>query len=225
MTTDTKTATVTLPASVWLAALDTCKATCADGRDGRDGRANLTAVSVRIVDGRVTFAGADGFALVRVTVDETPAEGNGDYLIGTVDEAYSPFKTAISLLKVAAKDQANIPVTFTDKAAEMIIGATRITIPLLDATYPRYEELIPAIQPDATISHIAMDANLIGGILAIASKYGRKTSRKGTIARFRFTEDRSPARIDWNGNGWHATAAVMPMFVDWTGDADALGDR
>ena len=221
MTTTEATQTITLPASTWLAALDSCRELAAKG----DTRPVLCGVRVSVRAEEIVISGTDSHALVSIHVPYT-AEAMGEYVLSAranYNDDGRAYAAAIAALRVAARDEkrgltAQIAITFTDTEATLIIGASRIVIPLLRESYPAVEGFTPAIDPDASFNgRIGFGPALFGRVLGVAEKYAHKSDRTSPqVVRFAFTDCRKPARLDWNGDGWRAVAVVMPLFVDFT---------
>lgn len=206
---------ITAPAGVWLAALDSAAAHCGDAT-----RTVLTGVRLRVRGGVLDATGADRYALCQVRAD-VEAE-DGEWLIAarkSYDADDAPFKALIAALRVAERAERKVPgsvaIDFGEREAVAYVGANTVTVPLLDARYPTADDLIPP--SEATTfegGRIAFNPTLLGRTMNVAAKYGSTE-----VVRMRFSADKAPARLDWEGNGWTATAAIAPMFFDWEAEA------
>ena len=179
----------------------------------------LTGVHVTSKGGRLTFAAADGFQLVAVTIGTIGEIAGGDF------EAIIPAhvcKAALPALKAAAK----LPDTLARlELPAGGVGEVAIATPagtfrgdVIQGTYPNYETLIPAGDKGQG-DRLAVNPAMMGAILKAADKHG-KTREKAAIVRQRWEPPSAPIRLDWEREagdpcGFVARAVVMPMFVSW----------
>ena len=176
-----------------------------------DSRPVLTGVHIKIENGTLTLASADGFQL---WVLSTPCAGAAAAAIITADTLKATLPALKAAIKAAGKYDANrttVTLTIGEHCA-IDTGIARIALLKIAGTYPNYGALIPALDSYATDAgcHIAINGTYLAKIAAAAGKYG-----DSGILRMRTTTPSSPMRCDWKSDKWSATAVVMPMFVSW----------
>jgi len=182
-----------------------------------DSRPVLTGVHVKIEDGTLTMASADGFQL---WVLSAPCHGASASAILTADTLKATLPALKAAIKAAGKydsDRTTVTLAIGEHCA-IDTGVARIALLQVEGTYPNYSQLIPTLESYASDAgcHIALNGTYLAKIAAAAAKYG-----DSGILRMRTTTPSSPMRCDWKSDKWNATAVVMPMFVNWDAPAPA----
>lgn len=194
-----------------------------------DGRPCLNGVLVRshpsdrsVYGAYASFVATDGFRLleVRTTVEVEPFEGR-IYSLESVRAALKSWKG----LKQGERNSAWVDFDLGHEPQIAWMPEARyydnpspacVITPMveLQATYPRYENLMPAriTEPDAKRSQWAVNGSLLAEMAATAAKHGDS----GLVRMYPAATPSQPFVATWGHSGhFEATAVIMPMFVSW----------
>lgn len=166
MTTDTATDTATVceiaPATLYAMIDQVLHGVARD-----DSRPVLTGVHVKIEDGALTLASADGFQL---WVLSAPCQGASASAILAADTLKATLPALKAAIKAAGKyDADRTTVTLTiGEHCEIDTGVARIALLQVQGTYPNYGALIPTLESYATDAgcHIALNGTYLAKIAA-----------------------------------------------------------
>lgn len=132
-----------------------------------DTRPILTGIFCHSFDGRLFFAGTDGYRLAERKLVATKQEIS----------AVIPVSTLNDVLRVTNDDMAEAKLVFDDNQVRILLDDIEITSRLIDGQFPNYRELIPK----ASDSTIMLPRDEFSRITKVASLFARESGGSVTL--------------------------------------------
>jgi len=169
-----------------------------------DLRPAMTGVYFQLDFNKVTFVATDAHKLVKYTFNGIKSDVSTSYIVP---------KKALTLLKNALPDEADVDVSFNKTNAFFSFDNTRIICRLIDARYPDYNAVIPTNNPNLLVVNRLDFQNSLKRIAI----YANKTTNQVTLHISPDSLTISSQDVDFSNE------ATEQLTCSYTGDPLVIG--